>query len=90
MTLSKWLNAIGLIFGMVGVVFIFRWGPPQPSFERGASFGLEDNTALPNGKTVAQNNAEIAAREAHYKRMSQIGLGFIFLGFLLQLCSMGA
>lgn len=27
------LNQIGLLLGMTGVVLIFRWGPPQPSFE---------------------------------------------------------
>ena len=26
------LNAIGLVLGMLGVVVIFFWGPPQPSF----------------------------------------------------------
>jgi len=73
--LRKWLNAIGLIFGIVGVVFIFIWGPSQPSFERGVWIGLEDNTPLANGNTVAQNNAEIAAREAHYKCPASVGNG---------------
>jgi hypothetical protein len=82
---SKWLNAIGLVFGIIGVVLIFIWGPPQPSFERGAALGLEDNTKLSNGKTVAQNNADIAAREERYKIMSRIGLVLIGLSFALQL-----
>jgi len=82
--LRRWLNAIGLLLAMIGVVFIFIWAPPQPSFERGEAIGLEDNTVLSNGKTVAQNDADKAAKEARYKRMSQIGLGLIFLGFLCQ------
>ena len=83
--MSKWLNTVGLILGIVGVVLLFVWAPPQPSFERGASVRLEDNTTLPNGRTVAQNDSAIEAREAHYGRMSQIGLLLIGLGFGFQL-----
>jgi len=32
--MRRWLNVIGLIFGMIGVVIIFVWGPPQPSFQK--------------------------------------------------------
>jgi hypothetical protein len=81
---SKWLNTVGLIVGIFGVVLLFVWAPPQPSFQHGASVSLEDNTT-PNGKTVAQNNAKIEPREAHYGRMSQIGLLLIGLGFGFQL-----
>jgi hypothetical protein len=85
---SKRLNTVGLLVGTVGVVLLFIWAPQpsfeRPSFDRGASVSLEDNTTLPLGKTVAQKNAEIAAREVHYNRMSKIGLGLIGLGFALQ------
>jgi len=81
---AKWLNAFGLILGMLGVVFIFIWGPPQPSFQKGVSLGLEDANPLPNGKTVAQNNADVAAMEKYYREMSEVGLGLIFFGFLCQ------
>jgi hypothetical protein len=70
---SKWLNTIGLVFGVVGVVLIFIWGPPQPSFE-GDSLLLEST-----------NEAALAAKKTHYKRMSRIGLALIGLGFVLQL-----
>ncbi len=80
----KRLNVFGLLLGMVGVVFIFIWGPPQPSFQQGISIGLEDANVLPNGKTVAQNNVDIAKKENHYRCMSEIGLMLIFLGFLSQ------
>jgi hypothetical protein len=85
--MSKWLNTIGLILGIVGVVLLFIWGPPQQSFEQGASIGLEDNTKLQDGKTVAQHNEEVAARENRHKCMSRIGLFFIGAGFVFQLCS---
>jgi hypothetical protein len=69
---SKWLNAIGLVCGMVGVVVLFKWGPPQPSFE-GDAILLETT-----------NETALAAEKARYKRMSRIGLALIGLGFLLQ------
>jgi hypothetical protein len=79
---SKWLNTVGLLLGTVGVVLLFIWAPQpsleRPTSERGASVGLEDNTTLPTGKTIK-------APEAHYNRMSQIGLGLIGLGFALQI-----
>jgi hypothetical protein len=36
--IEKWLNAAGLVLNMIGVVIIFIWGPPQPSFE-GEAYG---------------------------------------------------
>jgi len=83
--MGKWLSTLGLVFGIVGVILLFFWAPPQPSFERGASIGLEDNTTLPSGKTVAQSNVEIAANEARYRRISRIGLVLIGLSFAFQL-----
>jgi len=83
--MSKWLNTVGLISGIIGVLVLFKWGPPQPSFDRGAALLLEDNTKLPNGKTVAQNAADIASLEDRHKWISKIGLGLIGLGFAFQL-----
>ncbi|MGO8847535.1 MAG: hypothetical protein ACLQFI_19810 [Methylocella sp.] len=80
----KTLNMAGLALGMVGVAFIFFWGPPQPSFEQGVSLGLADGTPLSDGRTVAQHNIETAATKRRYKCLSLLGLIFIFLGFLLQ------
>jgi hypothetical protein len=83
--LRKWLNAIGLSLGLVGVVFIWIWGPPQPSFERGVSIVLEDANRLPDGRTAAQYAADTEAQERHYRFMSRVGLGLILAGFALQL-----
>jgi hypothetical protein len=79
------LNALGLVLGMVGVVLIFIWGPPQPSFEQSVAIGLEAPTVLADGKTVAQYDEVVAANKQLYKRMSQIGLALIFVGFGCQL-----
>jgi hypothetical protein len=73
---AQWLNTIGLVLGMVGVVILFIWGPPQPDFIEGDVY-------------VASDNTEIAARVKRLKRwhtgMSRIGLVLIGVGFGAQL-----
>lgn len=81
---KEWLNVIGLFMGMIGVIIIFIWGPPQPSFEEGVNIGLEDGTPLPNGKTVGQTTQERKELKGFYTMMSRIGLAFVFLGFACQ------
>jgi hypothetical protein len=81
----KLLNVIGLIFGMIGVAIVFVWGPPQPNFESGTGLGLEANTPLPSGKTVAENDRETQLRKKRYSLMSRFGLIFLFIGFVFQL-----
>lgn len=80
-----WLNVVGLIFGMLGVVILFWWGPPQPSFEPSGARRLMPGTPLRNGLTVAQHDAAIAARRRHYTWIARLGLGLIFVGFACQL-----
>jgi hypothetical protein len=79
----KIVNTIGLVLGIVGVVFIFIWGPPQPQLEPGISIGLEDATPIDNtGKTVAENNKEVNNRRRIHEVMSQLGLIFMGLSCL--------
>ena len=80
-----WLNTIGLILGMIGVAMIFKWGPPQPSLEVGVSLGLTGATPLPDGRMVAQRDADIRALRSRHLLMSRTGLALIFVGFALQL-----
>ena len=30
---APWLNTFGLVLGMLGVVILFIWGPPQPDLD---------------------------------------------------------
>ena len=82
---GKLLNTIGLVLGMLGVMVIFIFGPPQPSFEAGVSLGLSDKNILEDGCTVAEHNKEIESLKKHYSKMSKIGLILVFIGFALQL-----
>jgi len=67
------LNIIGLLFGMIGVIIIFFYGPPQPSF-------------FPYDIITDDNiHQEILEMRIKYDLYSKIGLGLIFIGFLLQL-----
>ena len=81
----KELNTVGLILGMVGVVLIFRWGPPQPTFEEGVGIGLEDGTPLADGRTVAEHDVDVRALRTKHNKMSRAGLSMVFFGFALQL-----
>ena len=82
----KILNTIGRALGLLGVIVIFIWGPPQPLLEEGIGLGLEDGTPInENGKTVKQHNDDIRRKRKIHNILSRIGLAFVFLGFLFQL-----
>lgn len=75
---ARWLNTIGLAFGIVGVLIIFIWGPPQPNFDEAAY--------LSHVGPEAQHNVEDVKRlKRQYQMMSSVGLGLIGLGFGAQL-----
>jgi hypothetical protein len=74
----KMLNVLGLVFGIIGVIIIFRYRPPQPDFNLGISLGIE-------GPDVGKHDAQIQAMRRTYQWWSQVGLGSILLGFVLQL-----
>jgi len=82
----KILNTIGLILGILGVLIIFIWGPPQPEHSKGVSLGLEDATPIDkSGKTVVELNIEVKNRKKFFSRMSSLGLALIMVGFAFQL-----
>jgi hypothetical protein len=89
--LPRLLNLAGLVLGMVGVLVIFKWGPPMPDLDDDPStvlsFPVTPTTAFEDG-TTGQDVIDAAARRGHLKRvhsiMSRVGLGLIGLGFALQ------
>jgi hypothetical protein len=86
MNSGKILNTIGLVLGLVGVIMIFIWGPPQPQLDEGIGLGLEDNTPIDDsGKTVREFNEEVRIKRRRHNLMSRVGLGLIFFGFIFQL-----
>jgi hypothetical protein len=79
------LNTVGLSLNIVGVAVLFWRAFPQPSFEEDAGVGLEDNTRLPGGKTVAQQRDQTRAQRTSYACWARFGLGLLVAGWLFQL-----
>lgn len=82
---ARVLAQIGLALDAIGVGILFFWGPPQPSFEEGASISVSDDNFLSDGRTIADHNREIRKKRRQHAIMSRVGLGAIFVGFALQL-----
>ena len=81
---SKKLNTLGLFLGIVGVVLLFCWGPPQPKLEKGIGIQVEAETII-NGITVKEHDSLIERKKVRFERMSRVGLSFILIGFAIQL-----
>jgi hypothetical protein len=82
---SQLLNTIGLIFNIGGVVLLFFFGPPQPSFEEGIGLGLEDGNVLEDGKTVAEHNVYVRKNKKTHEILSRFSLVLLIIGFGFQL-----
>ena len=81
------LTIIGLSADIVGVLILFKYGFPQPSYDEVSVTALEasDNTVLADGTSIAQLKADLAKRKKLYRTMSFTGLFVVLLGFVLQL-----
>ncbi len=84
---AQWLNTIGLVLGIAGVLIIFRWGPPQPDFDEGIALGISftEDTVFEDGTKPSETVASVKRRKRIHQVMSHIGLGLIGLGFFVQL-----
>ena len=82
---AQWLNTIGLALGMVGVVILFIWGPPQPDFDEGVGIGLELGTVLKDGREVSDMIEATRRLKRRHQIMSRVGLVLIGVGFGTQL-----
>jgi hypothetical protein len=79
------LAVVGLILGMIGVVIMFIWGSPQPSFEEHVTRKVMDNTKFIDGTTAKEYADNARKRKTRYTWLSRLGLGLIGVAFLLQL-----
>jgi hypothetical protein len=79
-------NTIGLGLGIIGVIIVFVWGPPQPQLTPGVSLGLEDGTPIDKtGKTVGEYNQQVIRKRNIHTFMSRLGLILIMIGFAFQI-----
>ena len=82
--LPRLLNLAGLALGMVGVLVIFRWGPPTPDFTEGVAIGVTEETILEDGRKVSDMIEHTRRLKRFHSIMSRVGLGLIGVGFALQ------
>jgi len=86
--MERVLNTLGLVAGIVGVVLIFYWGPPQPILDPGIGLALESGTPIDeSGKTVAAHDAEVRTRRKTHEFISSLGLLLVAVGFAFQLAA---
>ena len=80
---AQWLNTIGLVLGMVGVVILFIWGPPQPDFDEGIAMGVSfsEDTVFEDGTKPSEIVARVKRLKRVHQIMSRVGLGLIGVGF---------
>jgi hypothetical protein len=78
------VTVAGLILNIVGTVMLFFFGFPQPQHDEGVYWGLEDDTPIEGG-TVSEFKQRVERRKALYRRLASIALGFLLVGFILQL-----
>ena len=69
---ARWANTVGLVLGIVGVLILFRWGPPQPNFDEWVSLSVE----TPESEKAVEG---VKQRKREYENMSSLGLGLIGL-----------
>lgn len=73
--LPEIINTVGLIFDIIGVGLLFRYGLPEPIGKDGAR------------RITWGTDEEETAKWKRYKRMSYLALGLLIFGFLLQIVS---
>lgn len=82
---TKIINTIGLVCGIIGVLMIFKWGPPQPNLNPGTHLSLHNKTVMADGTSIQEVEDKKAMQKEEQQMYSLIGLGFIGVGFMVQL-----
>jgi len=76
LNLPKLINASGLIFDIIGILILWKFGLPKSISRTGAQFIITEET-----------NEEEIAKAVKYDAFAKVGLVFIITGFILQLIS---
>ncbi|KFC68443.1 hypothetical protein FF80_01883 [Devosia sp. LC5] len=88
MSAAALLATIGLTLNMVGVIFAFVWGHPQPDHDTSVSIGvgeLPSDYTMSTGETYAAWVKRKRDRKRRFTALSRAGLGLMFAGFAFQL-----
>lgn len=73
---ANFINSIGLVFDIIGVLLLFKYGLPSEISSTG-SIGI----------SLEGTDYDEVKKYKKYKRWSIIGLSFILIGFAFQLFS---
>ena len=70
---ARVLNSLGLLVGIIGVLIIFKWGPPQP-----------DHNPYEHIITERDPDPKVLADRELYRSRAATGLILVGIGFALQ------
>jgi hypothetical protein len=76
MSLSNYVNSIGLLLDIVGVVLIWWFGLLEPISRSGAKYLI-----------TGQTDEKEKKKAERFHTLSKVGLGLVMFGFVLQLAS---
>lgn len=91
MNLPVALSVIGLSLNMLGVVFAFVWGHPQPDHDTSIAIGMgepSDDFLMSSGETYRVWLKRKRYRKAQYQVLSKASLGLMFVGFAIQIAAL--
>jgi hypothetical protein len=80
---ARLLNRLGLIFGLIGAIILFLWGPPQPIFITGVMLTADRGSIIDQktGKTAEDYAKEVLALRKWHEIASKGGLILIIAAF---------
>jgi hypothetical protein len=82
------MDKLGLILNMAGTLVLVIFAFPQPDFGAGGQLVVNDNNPHPSGKTFGEVRARARSIKILYRIIAILGLGLLFVGFLLQLIAL--
>ena len=76
MTTQQWINVLGLVFDIIGVLMLFVFGLPADLNKNGYIFKVNE-----------EEDEEQKSKWRKYDKFSKIALTAIIIGFLMQMLS---
>ncbi len=86
--IGKIVDSFGLLFNLIGIILLFRFGFPQPDFKETVGIAMEDYTPVGNGMLAKDFAIMQKKLRNKYKKTSIISLVFILVGIFVQIVSL--
>lgn len=91
MSTAVCLGIAGLSLNMLGVIFAFVWGHPQPDHDTSVGVGvgeLPDDHPMSTGETYAVWIKRKRWQKRKFIILSRTGLALMFIGFAVQILAL--